>query len=168
MENTDIYLTLVVSEALELSDACSFLKLNTGGTPSTSCCDGDEDSTFSPSLLECCDGDEVNTFSPALLEFCMSSSLSTLFISTMFLICSCDCFASDADSENVSEVRMEIPDCLIFSCAAAAIVFRIKSIGVCAGDALGAFMDVRGVIETSSFAVTFDFVAGDYSVMMFL
>jgi hypothetical protein len=63
---------------------------------------------------------------------------------------------------------MDISDCLIFACAAAAIVFRIKSIGVYAGDALGACMDVCGVIETSSFSVTFDFVAGDCSVMMFL
>jgi hypothetical protein len=142
---------VVVSEALELSAARSFLKLNTAGTPSASCSDGDE----------------ASTFSPALLEFCMSSSLSTLFISTMFIICFCDCFVGDADSENVSEVRMDIPDCLIFSCAAAATLFRIKSIGVCAGDALGACMDVRGVIEASSFAATFDFVAGDCSVMMF-
>jgi hypothetical protein len=65
---------------------------------------------------------------------------------------------------------MDIPDWLIFSCATAVTVFRIKSIGVCAGDlagdAPGACMDVRGVIEASSFATTVDFVVGDCSVMM--
>jgi hypothetical protein len=80
-----------VSDALELSAVRSFLKLNIAGTPTASCCASDE----------------ACTFSTALLESCMSSTLSTLFITLAT--------TGDADSKDVGEVRMDIPDCIISS-----------------------------------------------------